>query len=64
MNGKVIELGLGIPQNGQTQVAAFRNIIDRSLLLLRDWLAAFGDPDRQRPVRGTGRLPGRAGFRD
>jgi diguanylate cyclase len=46
MNGKVIELGLGTPQNSQTQVAALRNIIDRSLLLLRDWLAAFGDPDR------------------
>jgi len=46
MNGKVIELGLGTSQGGPAQAAALRNIIDRSLVLLRDWLAAFGDPDR------------------
>jgi len=46
MNGKVIELGLGIHQTDHTPAAALRNVIDQSLVLLRDWLVAFGDPNR------------------
>ena len=43
MTGKVIELGLALPQSGHSQVEGLRNVIDHSLVLLRDWLAAFGD---------------------
>jgi len=46
MNGKVIELGLTTPLTGALQVAALHNVIDRSLILLREWLAAFSDPSR------------------
>ena len=46
MNGKVIELGLGAHQTGHTQIAVLRNLMDRSLDLLRDWVVAFGSRDR------------------
>jgi diguanylate cyclase len=49
INPRVIELGLGLPHGAQT-IGAFRHIIDRSLNLLRDWLIAFGDPDRSNDV--------------
>jgi diguanylate cyclase len=52
MNGKVIELGLASPSNGHMQIAALHNVIDRSLVLLRDWLVAFGDPSRQDLCQG------------
>ena len=45
MNGKVIELGLALPQSGHAEVAGLRSIIDRSFVLLGDWLTAFGDAD-------------------
>jgi diguanylate cyclase (GGDEF)-like protein len=41
--GKVIELGLAVPQSGHSQVEGLRSIIDRSFVLLGDWLTAFGD---------------------
>ena len=46
MSGRVIELGLGIQQTGQTEVEALRRIVDRALVMLRDWLAACGESDR------------------
>jgi diguanylate cyclase len=46
MSGRVIELGLEAYRASDKEVAAVHNIIDRSFALLRDWLAAFGDPDR------------------
>jgi diguanylate cyclase len=47
MNGNVIEIGVGMHRAGEAEVAAVHNVIDGSLALLRDWLAAFGDPDRE-----------------
>jgi len=46
MSGRVIELALGVSTANPTQVPVLRDLIDRCVSLLRDWLVSFGDPER------------------
>ena len=46
MSGRVIELALGVSNAGPAQAPLLRDLVDRCVALLRDWLIALGDPDR------------------
>src|SRR5207249_3475649 len=46
MSGRVIELGLRPQQGSHAQVMMLRDLIDRSVMLLRDWLMALGETER------------------